>query len=75
LKEKFSLSPERRTEILEKIKLFFQKERDEQIGDVAAVKVMNFFIDKIGAQFYNLGIQDAYQMMTEDIQDLLSLQK
>lgn len=75
MKEKFTLKDEKRNEILSQIRTFFEKERDEKIGEVAARKVLTFFIDKLAIQFYNQGIEDAYNMMSENVQDILSLKK
>jgi uncharacterized protein (DUF2164 family) len=75
MKEKFKLPPEKRKELLGEIKAFFEKEREEKIGEVAAGKVLNFFMEKLATQFYNQAIQDAYQMISENLQDLFSLQK
>lgn len=72
---KFSLSKEEREEMLGEIKQFFVKERDEEIGDLAADIVLDFIIDKMSDKFYNKGIYDSYIYLNDKASDLLELQR
>ncbi|MCE5295732.1 MAG: DUF2164 domain-containing protein [Euryarchaeota archaeon] len=74
-KEKFVLTKEKRQEMVSAIKLYFKKERDEEIGDLAAGLLLSFIIDKLAPEFYNQGVFDSYKYMGDRIDDLLSLQK
>jgi len=69
------LDKDTRKGLIEAIKGFFLKERDEKLGDLAAGNILNFFIDKIGAKIYNQAIFDAYKYMDDTVSDLLRLQK
>ncbi|MFA4996261.1 MAG: DUF2164 domain-containing protein [Patescibacteria group bacterium] len=71
----FDLSKEKRDELLGLIKSFFQKERDEEIGGLAASAVLDFFLDKLAVEFYNQGIYDSYKYLDDRISDLLEIQK
>lgn len=75
MKKKFEISRERREDLIDEIKTFFYEERDEEIGDLAASIVLDFFIDRIAPEFYNQGIFDSYKYMSEKAEDLLGIQK
>ncbi len=66
---------ERRDEMLSEIKNYFLKERDEEIGDLAAGLFLDFLQEKIAPEFYNQGVYDAHQYMEDAVGDLLSIQK
>lgn len=57
------------------IKEFFLKEREEDIGELAALLVLDLFTTKLAREFYNQGVEDSYQFMNEKIEDLLGIQK
>jgi uncharacterized protein (DUF2164 family) len=57
------------------IKNYFDKERNEDLGDLAASMILDFIIDKLAPEFYNQGVHDSYKYMSDRIEDLLGLQK
>tara|TARA_X000001036_G_C20079695_1_gene562656 strand:+ start:193 stop:447 length:255 start_codon:yes stop_codon:yes gene_type:complete len=74
------LSDEERKSVIEDLILFFENERDEKIGIVAAEEVLNFFLISVGNKLYNKGIDDAkkllknrYEELQFDLDDLLDL--
>jgi len=74
-KKKFNISREKREDLINEIKTFFYEERDEEIGDLAAGIVLDFFMDKLAVEFYNEGINDSYRYMQDRVEDLLGIQK
>ena len=50
---------EERKQIIRDIQYFFHQERDEEIGELAAGTILDFFAEQIGSYYYNAGIQDA----------------
>jgi uncharacterized protein (DUF2164 family) len=59
---------------------FFENERDEKIGVIAAEELLNFFLLSAGKMLYNKGVNDAKKVIetrTEeirfDLDDLLEL--
>ena len=75
-KEKKSpISKERKEEMISSIQQFFYNERDEEIGNLAASAVLDFFIEELSSEFYNQGINDAYRYISDRAEDLLGLQK
>lgn len=75
MKNKFELSKEKRDQMVGEIKNYFENERDEELGDLAASLILDFFIEKLAPEFYNQGIYDSYQFMTDRVEDLLGIQK
>lgn len=74
-KHKVHLSKEKREEMLSAIKNYFEKEREEELGDLASILLLDFIIEVLGAEFYNQGVMDSAKYMSERCEDLLSLQK
>ncbi|EKQ51554.1 MULTISPECIES: DUF2164 domain-containing protein [unclassified Clostridium] len=74
-KDKFKLSKEKREDMISAIKEFFYNEREEQLGDLASGKILDFIMDELALEFYNQGVYDSYKYMTNSIDDLLSIQK
>lgn len=64
------LSEKKRQSAIEEIMRFFQKERDEKIGAIAAEEVLDFFLQTVGDEFYNRGVEDAKEAMTNRFGDL-----
>jgi len=69
------LTKERRDDMVSEIKNYFSKEREEEIGDLAAGLILDFIVEKIAPDFYNQGIFDAHQYMKDAAEDLFALQK
>jgi uncharacterized protein (DUF2164 family) len=73
--EKLSLSKEKKDIMVSEIKKYFLKEREEEIGDLAAGLLLNFITERIAPEFYNKGINDAYGYMSERLEEMLGIQK
>lgn len=71
----FKLSKEKRDYMVSAIKQFFQREREEDIGDLAALMVLDFFVNELAKEFYNQGVYDSYLYLNEKLEDLLGIQK
>ncbi len=72
---KFTLAKEQRDEMIALIKDYFLKERDQDLGDLAAALVLDFFMEKLAPAFYNQGVYDSYRYAVQRAEDLLGLQK
>lgn len=60
--------------MIDLIKSYFQKERDEELGDLSAMMILDFFIKELAPEFYNQGVADSYTYLNDKIEDLFSLQ-
>lgn len=74
-KSKFNLSKEQKEAMVSAIRTYFLEEREEDIGDLAANMMLNFIIDELAPEFYNIGVYDSYKYMSDRVEDLLSIQK
>lgn len=63
-----------RNEMISSLQTYFEQEKDEQLGDLAASLLLDFIIKELGPIFYNAGIEASYQFMNEKIEDLFGIQ-
>lgn len=54
----------------EELILFFENERDEKIGVIAAEEIIDFFLQSLGGKLYNKGVNDAKKAMENRIEEL-----
>mgnify|MGYP000851661701 FL=1 len=66
---------EKKKQCIEEIKAYFENERDEVIGDMAAELFLGFILDKIAPVIYNQALEDAYRFLNDKLDDLFSLEK
>lgn len=69
------LTKEKRDDMASAIKSYYSREREEEIGDLAAGLMLDFIIEKLAPEFYNQGVYDSYKYMEDKIEDLLLIQK
>ena len=66
-----NLIPEnKKKEIIDDLIYFFKSERDEEIGIIAAEDILDHFLDNVGIEIYNKGIEDAKLMLKKRSDDL-----
>ena len=73
--QKIEITKEKKQEMIAQLQTYFLNERDEELGDLAALLLVDFIIEKLGYEFYNQGINDSYSYFNDKIIDVLSLQK
>ena len=64
------MKPEQRQEITAEIQKFFADEREEEIGIVAAERLLTFFLESVGKRIYNSALDDARSWLTRHAEDL-----
>lgn len=74
-KDNFKLTKEQKEYMASEIKTYFSNEREEELGDLAANLMLNFIVEKLAPEFYNMGVFDSYKYMNERTEDLLGIQK
>jgi len=72
-KERIVLDREKREEMVKAIIHYFKSEREEEIGQLAAGMVLDFFIDRLAPEFYNQGVLDSCAYLKEKVEDMQSL--
>lgn len=73
--KKIELSKEEKQQAILEIKKYFSDERDEELGDLSSMLLLDFITEKIGPSFYNQAVKDAYSYMSEKVEDLFDLEK
>ena len=70
-----AITKERKDEMIAEIKNYFSKEREEELGDLAAGLIFDFIVEKLAPEFYNQGVSDSHKYMQDAAEDLLSIRK
>ncbi len=71
----FQIDDSARNQMTDEIKNYFLEERGEELGDLAAMLILEFFADKLAPHFYNKGIQDGHEFMAQRLDDIFELNK
>lgn len=64
------LSDEEKRLAKDELILFFERERDEKIGVIAAEEILNYFLQTVGNRLYNKGVMDAKKALKSRREDL-----
>ena len=64
------LGKEQRERSISLIKRYFDEEREEEIGDLAAGLLLDFVIERIGVYIYNQGLADAKKWFEKKLEEL-----
>ncbi|SHH86248.1 DUF2164 domain-containing protein [Sporanaerobacter acetigenes] len=75
MRNKIELNKEKKDEMIRLIKDYFLKERDEDLGDLAAELILDFFVENIAPEFYNQGVYDSYVFIKDKAEDLFAIQR
>ena len=73
-KNRIKVTKEKRDDMISKIKYYFLKEREEELGDLASNMILDFVIKELASEFYNQGVYDSQKYMSDRVEDLLSIQ-
>jgi uncharacterized protein (DUF2164 family) len=68
------LDEQSKTEIIEKLKQYFEDELHQQLGGFEAEFLLDFFAKSIGSYYYNQGLADAlkaFEFKLEEFSDLV----
>lgn len=75
MSNRIELNKEAREDMILAIKTYFLKERDEDLGDLAAELILDFFVENIAPEFYNQGVYDSYVFIKDKAEDLFAIQR
>lgn len=68
--DKLEFTSEEKSQIVRKVKMYFEEELDQQIGGFEAEFLIDFFAEEIGAYFYNRGLYDAQALFSEKFEEI-----
>lgn len=64
------LTPEQKTSAIEEIIRFFETEREETIGVIAAEEVLDLFLETMGKEIYNNAISNSVKFVKSRLEGL-----
>jgi len=64
------LSKEQRDQVIQHIQQYFEEERDETIGDLAADGVLDFFMSHLAPIVYNQALSDSRHLVIQQMSSL-----
>ena len=71
----FYISKEKKDFLKEELLRYFKLEKNESLDDEELDKLIRFFVENLGAQFYIQGVIDSYKYIVEKSDDLLSVER
>ncbi|HKL10454.1 MAG TPA: DUF2164 domain-containing protein [Clostridia bacterium] len=72
--KRIAIKDDRKKAMISLIKKYFNEEREEDLGDLGAQLILDFFIEKIAPDIYNQGLEDAHLYISEKLEDMYGLQ-
>jgi uncharacterized protein (DUF2164 family) len=66
----FKLSKEQQQVMISDIQYFFSQERDEEITDFSAERVLDFVKESLAPHFYNAAVQDVKHVVEQQYSSL-----
>ena len=77
--EPIKFGKDEKAQMVQKVKMYFREELDQEIGGFDAEFLIDFFSVEMGSYYYNNGLYDAVALLTEKVEDindqLLQLEK
>ncbi len=67
---RIKLSEERRRDLIAAIRGWYDEQMGEEIGDLKARLILDFFLKTVGPQVYNQAVNDAAAFMQDKLIDL-----
>ncbi|MNE92984.1 hypothetical protein D3C80_1907720 [compost metagenome] len=64
------LSKEQKAEIIHNVQVYFEDERSESIGELAAGQLVDFMIQELGPFIYNKAVDDSRKLINEKMLQL-----
>lgn len=64
------LSKEKKKLMVENVISFFKDERDEDVGIIFAESILDLFLQDVGQEIYNKGVDDARNFLKKKFEDL-----
>ena len=71
--EKIEFSKDEKARMIQKVKIYFHEELNQEIGNFDAEFLIDFFAEEMGGFFYNRGLYDAEAMVAEKVSEISDL--
>jgi uncharacterized protein (DUF2164 family) len=66
----FGLDREERAEAVRRVRAYFERERGEELGELAAGFILDFIAEELAPLFYNAGLSDAQALLARHVDSL-----
>ena len=73
--EKIELTKEQKEKAIARIKEYMETEYEIKMGNLRSEFLLDFIAENIGVFYYNRGLADAIQFMSEKVEDMYVLMK
>jgi uncharacterized protein (DUF2164 family) len=67
---KIEITKLEKQKMIERTQHLFNKERDEDLGVIAAEEILDFFVDELSKTFYNKGLDDSRLWFKHKLEEL-----
>jgi uncharacterized protein (DUF2164 family) len=71
--DKIEFSKDEKEMMIQKVKMYFGEELNQDIGNFDAEFLIDFFAEEMGGFFYNRGLYDAETMISEKVSEISDL--
>lgn len=71
----FDISKEKKDFLKKELLKYFEFEKNENLESEEVDKLIKFFVENLGAQFYIQGVIDSYKYIVDKSDDLLSIER
>jgi uncharacterized protein (DUF2164 family) len=74
MKREWKLNKDQQRAAIEAVQKYFQEERQEEIGDLAALLLIDQMVPLLASAFYNQGVADSIERAQSHMEDLYALE-
>lgn len=74
MNKEWKLTKEQRKSAIEAVQTYFSNERQEDIGDLAALLLIDQLLPILAGSFYNQGVNDSVERAQNHIEELYALE-
>lgn len=71
--DKINFSKEEKETMVQKVKIYFREELNQDIGSFDAEFLIDFFAEEFGGFFYNRGLYDAETLIADKVSEISDL--
>jgi uncharacterized protein (DUF2164 family) len=71
--EKIEFSKDEKEMMIQKVKMYFREELNQDIGNFDAEFLIDFFAEEMGGFFYNRGLYDAETLISGKVSEISDL--
>lgn len=74
MNKEWKLTKEQQAQAIEAVQTYFLEERQEEVGDLAALLLIDQLVPVLAGSFYNQGVNDSIERAQNHIEELYALE-